>query len=126
MSISKTVTGVSPQVDAANGHKTVTGLRPVSGHTARPTRPRTTRPRLSRAQTTELNSLLDDLEAAFKRHVIFGSEHHARVLAVYIVLDYCREADGTFMFPFWLYIYLRSRGTGHGKSRVLKIVNALA
>jgi hypothetical protein len=95
-------------------------LRPVSGSKAR-----LTKSRLTRVQTAQLASLLDDLEAAFKRHVIFGSEHYARVLAVYIVADYCRETDGSFLFPFWLYIYLRSRGTGHAKSRVLKIAYKL-
>jgi hypothetical protein len=124
MSISRAGTEVIVPVDAssANGHK------PVSGSVRAPRQarpPRLTKPRLTRVQTAQLVSLLDDLETACKRHVIYGSEHHPRVLAVYIVANYCRETDGTFLFPFWLYVYLRSRGTGHAKSRVLKIINAL-
>jgi hypothetical protein len=83
------------------------------------------KPRLTRVQTAQLASLLDDLEAAFRRHIIWRSDHAPRVLAVYVVADYCRDLDGAFLFSFWLYIYLRSRGSGHAKSRVLKILNAL-
>lgn len=85
----------------------------------------TAMPRLSKGDADELAAILDEAEAAVRRHVIFTDDTHAKVIAAYVVTDYCRKPDGEFYFPYWLYLYFRSAGSGHGKSRIQKVIGAL-
>lgn len=83
-------------------------------------------PALTKADAAELGQILEDAKTAFTRHVIFADpDHTPDVLALYAVLDYCRDAEGRFHFPFWLYVYLRSKGTAHGKTRIMRLMQGL-
>lgn len=80
---------------------------------------------LTRAQKEELAAILDDLEAAYKRHYIFASEHHATVVTLYTLMNYCRDDAGQTIFTTLLFLYLRTKDSGAGKSRLLRMIGML-
>jgi Protein of unknown function (DUF3631) len=81
--------------------------------------------RKSNVGKSDTAELLDDITALILRYVIFASEHVARTIALFILLTYVRNADGTPFFYVSPYLYIRGRGSRHGKSRVIEIMRAL-
>jgi len=77
------------------------------------------------AARADTERLLDDITALILRYVIFATEHVARTIALFILLTYMRNADGSPYFYVSPYLYIRGRGSKHGKSRVIEIMRAL-
>lgn len=69
--------------------------------------------------------LLDDLTALVRRNVIFASEHEARTLALVSLSTYARDAEGKSAFYGFPYVYVRSPGSGWGKTRVFEVMRPL-
>lgn len=77
--------------------------------------------RRAEAKTIDLGPLLDEIEAVWRRHVVFTTDHEAVLLALWTAHTYVyRKMD------FTPYVRLTSAEPACGKTRVLEVAKAMA
>ena len=71
------------------------------------------------------SALLADIESLLRRYLIFSSDHEPRLLALFVLFTYARDNDGASLFYAQPYLYINSKGSNHGKSRLIELLRLL-